>query len=238
MIRSIARTLEQSVATHSPCTDQRIRQQRRTDLHGLPNKSQRLMALAIDFFAEKEPQRARATLDALAVQLAGLHYVSNGMWSSVYREGEDVLKVLRRTARMSLDERKAYAQQRNDWCQKACAHLGAIAVPQDYQQGVHPFGDYSVVIARQKYVPGEAIDLFTPGTTELHEDTITAFCARNPLGRQALRHIVDSTEEMHDSLGLVPDLNGADNFRPSTTAGILLIDTEPIARQWIRAFTI
>lgn len=229
MIRSIARTLEQSVATHSPCTDQRMRQQRRRDLHRLPSHAQRTMALAIDIFAEKEPRLARSVLDNLAMRLAGINYVSNGVWSSVYQNGGVVLKVLRRTATMSPEERESYAQQRNDWGRKAYVGLGNIAVPQTYAQGVHPFGGYTVVLAHQRYVGGESIDLFTPGTTDLNESAVDSFCAEHPLGRQALRSIVDSTEIMHNSYGLVPDLNGNDNFRMSRHEGLLLIDPEPVS---------
>jgi hypothetical protein len=205
-----------------------MRQERRRQIKALPGTVNRLSALAIDSFAACQPELSRVALDTLALRIASLHYLSNGVWSSVYQSGEQVIKVHRATATMNQNERQQYAHTRNVWGRTLGQLLGPMVVPQRYKDGLHPFGGYNVVLAKQCYVAGERLDLFRLGTCTPHEQAIEAFCARTEQGARSIRELAIGTLKADQNLGLVPDLNGLDNLRADSSGNLSLIDAEPV----------
>lgn len=218
-----------SVALHSDSADDVLRENRQRDIENMQRTSERLTAAAINRSTKRHPHAAKLALRGLSKGLANLDYQGNGAWSSVYRSREHVIKVLRNTAQMTEQERQQFAQERNEMCSRAATVLGSLLVPQDYMTGVHPFGDYDVVIARQDYIPGPSLDLFRTNSTELCASQIADFCETTAKGQAQLEDLVASTFVLHDQQATVPDLNGVDNIRIDPNQTMRLIDAEPIA---------
>jgi hypothetical protein len=229
MIRKIARTLELSVAMHSKSTVSSVRQERSADIEQMRNPLERHTARRIDRSTARHPKFARIALNGIAHGLAGIGYEGNGAWSSVYRSGDEVVKVLRNTALMSDQERSDFAAKRNDMCTRAAPILGRAIVPQVYETGTHPFGDYRVVVAKQQFIAGPSLDLFVFNTMELQRAAVDAFCSSVSDGQQKLQDLAVSTFVLDDQHALVPDINGGDNLRIDRTGELRLIDAEPVS---------
>jgi len=229
MIREIARTLEVSVVYHSNGVTEESRQQRLRDIKNMPRRIERQAALILDKVTATQPLIAKTALWGFAKGIAGLEYQGHGAMSSVYRDDDRVAKVIPHTANMSGQERADFADSRNDMCQRAMLVLGSVVVPQAYTTGLHPFGDYEVVVAHQPFLAGTTLNLFKTNSTDLRAAQIDAFCARTTTSKPQLQELVQSTFMLDDEHQMVPDLNGNDNLRVDVTGTCRLIDPEPIS---------
>lgn len=228
-MKKIARTLEASLAVHSMSFDEAGRQQRRQSLAERSNPIDRHIALGLDSFAAKHRRAATLVLDKLTQRLSGASYLGNGAWSSVYRRDDEVIKVYRDTATMTPDERAADMARRQEACAALLKNLGGIGVEQAFFIGEHLLGDYEVVMGSQPFVAGARLDLFTTNTLDLREADVASYCERQSTGQSQLLGLVEVTFLCKDTDGLLPDLNGVDNFRLSGAAEELrLIDAEPV----------
>ncbi len=228
-MKRVARTLEASLAAHSPSAGPDIPDQRRQQVRQLPGLINRSMVSAVDLLAERQPKAAATALNGLAFALGRTRYLGNGAWASVYRTGDEVVKVYRHTAIMSEPERESFLKSRAEMCDELCKQMGVQALGQVFGIDEHPLGDYRVVTARQPYVEGVSLDLFTTNTFDLHEDEIADYCERQPAAKSELSTLVESTFISNEAISMVPDLNGNDNFRlVGANESLCLIDAEPV----------
>lgn len=229
-MRKVARTLEASLAAHSASFDDAGRQQRRNALTERPNAIDRRLALGLDTFVAKHRRAATTVLNGLSHSFGSATYLGNGAWSSVYRRGDEVVKIYRNTATMTPEEREADMARRQAMCANLCGNLGAIGVEQTFSIGEHILGGYQVVMGHQPFVGGGKLDLFTTNTLDLCKTEVAAYCERQADGQAQLLGLVEVTFLCDDDGGLLPDLNGADNFRlAGDTERLRLIDSEPVA---------
>lgn len=226
-MKSIGRSLELSLAVHSVSGNPEQVEQRRTDISNMDNPLRRSIANSLEDLTINHRALASILLSGIARMTTGLTYLGNGAMSSVYRHGEQVVKVHRQTIGQTSETMTDYVNVHRDLCELAATHLGHIVVPQKFFVGEHPLGRYPVVLSRQPFIRGDRLDLFTPNTTELNKPALNAYCESDEEGLSQLRHLVQGTFDCNDHAGLVPDLNGADNFRV-TDQGLQLIDGVPI----------
>ncbi len=226
-MRSIGRSLEISLALHSQSGNPERAEQRRADIDNMVNPLERIVASSLETLTVKHRDAAAKLLSGIARMTAGLSYLGNGAMSSVYKDAKHVLKVHRQTIGQSPEVMVDYAKVHQSLCEVAATYLGDIVVPQEFFVGEHPLGRYPVVLSIQPFIIGDRLDLFTPDTTELNRPAIDAYCESNTTGLSQLQDLVHGTFECNDLAGLVPDLNGADNFRV-TDGGLQLIDGVPI----------
>jgi hypothetical protein len=159
-MRSVARTLELSIAANSASANEDITLKRAGQIAQIRKPLTRTIANSIDRFAVEHPLRAKTALDGLAFVIGGYRYLGNGSMTSVYKRGSDVFKVYRHTATMSGVDRKNFVDERNKLCSKLAKLLGNVVVGQEVVSAKHPLGGYKVAIAKQPYVPGNRLDLF------------------------------------------------------------------------------
>jgi len=110
-MKRLARTLELSVATNSSWATEAMREKRRQELAALPNGLERKTGLALDAFAARHTAAAAASLSGLARLVGGVSYLGNGALASVYRKGDEVIKVYRQTALMDEAGQRQYAAE-------------------------------------------------------------------------------------------------------------------------------
>lgn len=231
-VKKIAHTLEISLATHSRSADQAMRDERQAGIAQIPNPIERSVVKQLDAFALRHPKAAATTLSGLSRAISGVSYIGNGAFSSVYRKNDEVLKVYRRTALMDEQTREQLRDERAAMCDNLYTYLGPMVAKQTLSVGDHPLGAYRVVMAHQPFVAGDGLDLFTPDTLELQADSISRYCERQPNGQAQLTRLAEATFESEDGAGIVPDMNGVDNFRlAGSDQSLILIDAEPISAQ-------
>ncbi len=231
-LAEVARSMELSLAVHSPSGSESLIDDRRRQLAALPSIVERHVAMGIDGFVQGHPRPAKMALNGLAKAIAGLTYVGNGAMSSVYKDHGSVLKVYRHTATMEDRQREKFMHERDDMSRDLKGVMGVMVAGQTFGIETHPFGTYPVVVARQPYISGGSLDLVASNTTYVNKREIEAYCERQPEGLDRLKKLVGYIFEADDESGLVPDINGVDNFRLTGEAeDIVLIDAEPISAQ-------
>ena len=225
---SLARTLELSVTYQRAGMDNNGREARAREMADISNPLQRRLAQGIEHFAETHPQAAWRTLDGLARHIAGLQLVGTGYYSTVYRSGEQIIKIIRSTAQLPEQEREAYAATANLECARAAAILPDTITPQRFGVEQHPFGKHTIVVASQRFVAGATLDLFDFCKPTLRHATVDEYLVGAIDGATELGKIVDGAFAMNDAYSLAPDINGRDNLRVTTPEGRLsLIDARP-----------
>lgn len=230
-MKRVARTLEMSLAAYSPSANAAIGEARRSQIQGSRSGLEGVATNLLNNFAEHHYDLASSTLDGLSRLLGRVSYIGTGSFASVYRQGDEVVKVYRHTTQLSDNERTTYMESRQAICDTLCDHLGTIATAQTFSSEQHPLGTYPVVVGRQPFVKGRPLDLFKLNSLELQNAAIEAYCERQPHGQDQLAQLVDATFDCDDTAGLVPDLNGVDNFRLSgLSESLRLIDSEPICK--------
>lgn len=228
-MNSVARTLELSIASHSPVTPEHRREERRRDLKATPNPVKRAIGISLDTLARDHPTAASKLLDGI-VRTQGMQYLGHGADSSVYRRGSQVLKVFRATAIMTPGDRAAFEREASDRVKTAKTFLGEICLEQTYGIEKHPLGGYMVALAKQPYVGGQPLDMFDMGSSELRIDGLAQLLEAREDAAQEVIKFLDGAADLHDNHGLMPDLNGSDNFRiHGKHQQIALIDPAPIA---------
>ncbi len=226
----VTRTLDISLASHSRSADEAMEEQRHAQLEMMPGLVGKEAALFLDRLAKKHRSTAINILNLISVIEGGPRYIGNGAFVSVYKDGDEVVKVYRHTACLDEAARQGYMISRAEMCERLKGYLGKIVVPQAFFIGQHPLGDYRVVLARQPYVRGGKLDFFKSNTLSLNETEVAGYCEYYEEGESQIRGLVDATFASHDGSGEVPDLNGCDNIRLVDPSGqIKLIDAEPIS---------
>ncbi len=230
-MRRIARTLELSLAANSRSKGDASRLQRRKQIESLPSITERQIALGINNLAANHRQIATTALSGLSMFIGGLRYVGNGAFVSVYKKGDEVIKVYRHTADLDETARQEHMRSRAEMCDRLQSHLGAMVAAQTLSVEQHPLGNYRVVLARQPYVQGESLDFFTSNTQALNMGGVQDYLERQGNnGKLQILQLVDATFAGHDEFGEGPDLNGWDNYRlVGPGEKIKLIDAEPIS---------
>lgn len=228
-MRSIARSLELSLASNAFTPEYAAL--RRADLYSLNNPIAKRVGLGLDTFAAKHRRVAEMTLRGISTAVCGMRYVGNGATASVYRDKTMVVKVYRQTVPMAMQEKQDYLDKRQAYHKLLATNLGALVTPQAFSIGTHPLGDYTAVLGRQPYIDGRTLNLFRVNTSILNYDDIYAYCERQPGGQTELLGLSEGTFQSSDHDGVVPDLNGEDNFRlVGPSENLILIDSDPIAR--------
>ncbi len=230
-MKHIARTLELSLAAHSPSASESFRAHRKSEIEKIPGTVERSVVRGLDTFAAKKRKAATTTLSGLSRIVGGVSYVGNGAFSSVYKRSDMVLKIYRHTALMDEADKEAFRAERAQMCESLRDHLGSLVAKQTLVVGEHPLGNYRVVLAQQPFVAGAGLDLFATNTFKLNRPDITDYCERQVSGGAQLKDLVEKTFATSDDQGLVPDINGVDNFRlVGPGEQLRLIDAEPISR--------
>lgn len=230
-MKSAGRVLELSLAANSPSASFESSSERTRDLKAATTPLERPLALGLDYLARRHGRLAKSALGGISKLTANMSYLGNGAMASVYRDGEEVIKVYRQTAVMTPDERAAYLEEHSVMGEALQTHLGVMVANQTFQISMHPLGAYEVVIGKQPFVPGEGLDLFATNTTNLNRAAISDYCERTDTAKDHLQELVEATFAGSDTAGLVPDLNGTDNFRlHGKDEALVLIDAEPVSR--------
>ncbi|HUD07044.1 MAG TPA: hypothetical protein VMR34_04095 [Candidatus Saccharimonadales bacterium] len=229
-MRRIARTLELSLATHSRSANDAMREQRHTQLESLPGLVGRRLALGVDGLTANHRRTATTALSGLSMIVGGLRYIGNGAFVSVYKKGDEVVKVYRHTADLDEAARQEHMRSRAEMCDRLQGYLGTMVAAQTLSVEQHPLGDYRVVLARQPYVRGGSLDFFTSNTRSLNKAEVAEYFERQAEGKSQIMRLVEATFAGHDESGEVPDLNGWDNNRLVGPGELIrLIDAEPIS---------
>lgn len=227
-MRRIARTLELSLAANAPAGGGAV--ERRRNLTNLSNPLERYIGLGVNSLAARHRRTAQVTLNGLSRVIGGVRYLGNGATASVYRDRDSVLKVYRHTIGMDISEQKRFIERRQAMHDSLASTLGDIVIAQTFDIDQHPLGDYRVVIGRQPYVKGGGLDLFDVNTAVLNKEAISSYCERQAEAQVQLLDLAEATFTSSDNTGLVPDLNGKDNFRLfGNDENLLLIDVDPIS---------
>ncbi len=230
-MRSAGRVLELSLAANGPWANPEISAKRTSSLQRLSSPTERTIALGLDYLARQHTSLAKVALQGISRASAGMTYLGNGAMASVYRSGDEVTKVYRQTALMTPEGRGEYRDRQDTLSKTLSLCLGSLVTDQTFEIGTHPLGDYEVVLGKQPFVRGRNLNLFVTNTTDLHEDAIASYCQRRHSGQAQLEKLIDATFDASDSSGIVPDLNGTDNFRLQGDAEVLsLIDAQPISQ--------
>ncbi len=228
----LARTLENSLGVHRRNSTPKTPVSRRRHIGSRLKSPERQVAFAVDLLVEKHPGLASMALNGLAKHIAEAEYIGIGAFCSVYRRGDEVIKIIRHTASMGESQRRSHLETRREMTKDLEDHLGNLVAPQTLTIQEHILGEYQVVTAFQSYVDGTPFDLFETNTLKLNRDKIEALIVRQSSAENELKRLVLATFFEHDHSRLVPDLNGVDNFRLTGESETLtLIDAEPIAQR-------
>jgi hypothetical protein len=153
---------------------------------------------------------ARPLLSVLAApyEANGMSFIGSGWNSTVVGEGNQVLKIVRRTELMKPEQRMRYIEHLRQMIGHNMLHHPGIAVPSDVAELEHPLSGNPVVAILQPHIEG--VDaLSAPASNELRAQ-LQEFAER-------------SLDEMVPN-GVAPDIVGLGNVL-ANEAGIHLVDT-------------
>jgi hypothetical protein len=231
MKNELARAIEISAAIHSPSANDQMRKVRTDDITQIPHFVKRNTMRGIDWLCGKDQRIGALALTFFANNIGGMEYLGNGAWSSVYRNDDTVLKVHRGTALMSDQERLEYLKCHIDDSRNTQSILGKLVLPQELTIEEHPFGKYTVVVARQPFIRGEPINFVHSSTPHIDTNAIHDYIENSIVTPKTLTDFVDATFCLDDTHSLVPDINGYGNFIASQQGELCLIDSDPVAKE-------
>lgn len=145
---------------------------------------------------------------AAPYETKGMSYIGSGWNSTVVGEGDQVLKIVRRTELMKPEQRARYVERLRGLIGHNAVHHPDIAVPSDVRELEHPLSGNPVVTILQPRIEG--VDaLSAPMSSELASQ-LQLFAER-------------SLDEMVPN-GIAPDIVGLGNLLVNET-GLHLVDT-------------
>lgn len=219
----LSNVLELSIATSiTPEASSR----RRTEIQSLPNKAKRFGALAVHDFAIRFPRSA--------ARLAGLpatEFIGTGADSSVFRKGDNVIKIHRRSIEMSEPERRRLAQMMDHSHKVMATHMTGFVIDQMVDIQPSPLcSSQRAVQIFQRYHDWSGIGTFVPDKPEINLQGLERVCRAIPGIDDSLRDFVRSSRTMFEKTGFLPDTNGTDNLvlTQGDSPELILIDGQPI----------
>ena len=203
---------------------------RRQDIATIPSRYKRLGAIGLHNLAVRHPERIEGLLNRRA-HTKGYRLVGRGWHSDVFLMGENVLKVLWRTAGLTEPERHARATELKQANKHLKDAMGTLVVPETTRVAEHPFVPRQrVVQIEQAYHDFSDPKLFIPTQSGIDEHALESLATDHPGVTDALRDFCTGALKLHDQTGMMPDTNGPCNLVLSQgeSPELLLIDGQPI----------
>lgn len=206
---------------------------RRDDILSLDNPAKRLGALGVHTLVNEFPGFA-SKLFRLDLSTPDQPIIGAGGESMVLEQGDDyVLKVIHESALMSLTGQIEFAKTKMLEHQRMRSYLGWLVLPQLNFVARHPYIKNRT--AAQILQPRiEIIDplLFPVRGGPASRDSVCRLTDNHPGASRQLTAFVETSFDLYDKEGLVPDTNGDKNFvlRDLVPRQLVLVDGQPIAR--------
>lgn len=225
---SIKRAITSSIlSTDSP----ESRGERQRELESIKNPVKRTGMLALHGAVVKKPDYF-AYLMGFDYVPGTMREIGRGADSSVYRVGEQVLKVNRESIFMSPQERQAYARTEAERHKLLAAHVGDVVLPHNIFIGPHPvLTSEAAVQITQRFVTGFDPGLFSPGSPDINHENLASLRDQNPSAVTQLADFAEHSMALFDEHGLIADTNGVKNLIINGTGDLLMIDSTPIGRE-------
>jgi hypothetical protein len=236
---TVARMLDLSLASSITPNLEAVRV---AEIEALANPVKRLGAEALHSLAINHPERAHQLMTRV-LQPHGIDYVGFGVEASVYRTGDNVIKVHRKSTDMNEAQRQQIAQDKEAQFNHISPFLGNFLLTQTIAVDTHPLGkNLRAVQTTQPYFEFvHNLGLFTMNSPQVSVDLIDKVCRQYPGIDDELRDFVAASNKAADATQLLPDVNGRDNLVISTdgtsTSRLMLIDSQPIVPQnpgWVQ----
>lgn len=186
--------------------------------------------LALHACAVKMP-RAAAALTRIRYEEWDAEFIDMGFEFTVFRTGEEVLKIAHGTIQMDRHEQESYAEQRRKSYRHMADWLGDFALPQSIEVAPLPFlPSRTAVQVRQPYhdiVDPELFHRDSPGINRLNVDSIRS---EHPTSSDQLLDFIERGRSLYGALELVPDTNGTANLVMDGER-IFMVDGQPIGTE-------
>lgn len=186
--------------------------------------------MSLHNLAVRHPERIEGLLNRRA-HTKGYRLVGRGWHSDVFLSGENVIKVLWRTADMTEPERHSRAVELQDANKHLTKAMGSLVVPETTRVTPHPFVPRQrVVQIEQAYRDISDPKLFIPTESAIDEHALETLAAEHPGITDALKDFCTGAMKLHGQTGMMPDTNGPCNLvvGRGETPELLLIDGQPI----------
>lgn len=218
--------LEQSLATS---ITPEMQTERRNNILELPSRTKRVGALAIHEFATRFPSTAAKILG-----FQGVDFVGAGADSTVFRQGDQVVKVHRRSVEMGEPSRQILAAEMDRAYKVMASHLPDFILAQTIDVAAHPIRtEQRAVQIHQRYYDWYGIGTFLPNEGSIDLSGLAEVCRTVPGIDDALRDFVHGSRHMHAETGFLPDTTGINNLvlTRTDTPELVLIDGQPIGTE-------
>lgn len=227
---TVARLLELSLASTQNLNWQAEREH---EIGQLRNPFKRLGAKGIHYISATQPDASMQIMQAIVAR-HGLEYLGCGFESSVYKRGDEVIKVHRNSVRMPQYQKEFLRVKKQGEYQLLSQHLGSFLLSQSIVVDVHPLGDgHQAVQTLQPYCDfSESLKIFRKDKDAIDLGALDELCRAHPGIEDTLRDFVEASFTAADQTNCLPDTNGVNNLVIAADAGqvsgLKLIDTQPI----------
>ena len=202
------------------------------NIAGLQNPVKRLGAEALHKLAIDRPKQATRLMQAV-LRPHGLEYLGFGIEASVYKTGDEVVKVHRRSVQMSEARRHRVAEEKQAQFTDFRPFYGGFLLDQVITVDTHPLGrDLRAVQTRQPFFSFvHNLGIFTLNNPSVNIDNLERVCRQYPGIADELTDFVEAARRGAAETGLLPDVNGTDNLVVSSDSNVpelKLIDSQPL----------
>lgn len=224
------RSLELSLASNLA---EELERQRRADLAAIGNPLKRAIGLALHKLTVTRPAVAEAALQ-LEARSAGYSYLGYGAQSSIYRQGDYVIKVDRASASLSDTGRAAKALELRERYALVSRFLQPFLLQNEVVTiAEHPLGKArNVQIIQPFYSFRQDVEFFTTGNGQVDPERLDQIRRRYPGIESALGEFISRSFHMRASTGYWPDTNGTNNLvLHQDGQDLRLIDSQPVGQE-------
>lgn len=162
----------------------------------------------------------------------GLTYAGAGGESVVYRNGDDVIKVNKRSIHLTEDQRQSQAQAEDLTFQTMQSYLGDILLPQTVSVEPHPVNPkLRAMQIRQPYVAYDDLgSVFPTDNAFINRAALEAVLRAHPDSDESFYLLAFNGLCMADEAGLVPDTLRRGNLGITATpeSSLVLVDCQPL----------
>lgn len=227
MLRVI-RALEHSLSsTSSP----ELARQRADAIQTLPSTAERLAAMSLHRLVVARPEAAKKIANTL-LNGTGLQLIGGGAETGVYKKGDEVVKVVHGSARLSEAQKEAESVRRNDHYAQLAEIFGDFVLEQSTIVAPHPLEPrWRVVQTIQPYLEFDKLPLVIPDGPAATEAAAKQALTLRPTLKTSLTDFIDATNAYLRYTGNYPDINGNQNLvigQLGANSELVLLDTMPI----------
>lgn len=181
-------------------------------------------------FAVRDGQLGRCVLSAATRLTSEVRFLGVGAKATVYKMGDEVVKVIRHTKDMSTRQMEEAVDLESSAAQSVYDTVDPdLMVRQEYVIDAHPVVNFTCVVARQAFVSGTGITLFKTNSTEFSDGV--KLVASSSKARADMGRVVGSVLDCYGEGLPVIDLNGRKNFILNER-GLVSIDPDPVTPKY------